>query len=395
MNSILPYTTESIVDEWFSIFRKLFDNTSSPVIIRSPGRVNLIGEHTDYNEGYVLPAAIDKEIYFAIAQRTDMKCRIHALDINDWYEGNIRLLGNSEKRWPNYLLGIIDQLLKNGHEIQGFDCVFGGNVPIGAGLSSSAAIEGGLIFALNEIFHLKLDKLTMVKLAQKAENEFVGVRCGIMDQFINIYGEDKKVLRLDCRSLEYEQIPFERTNLNIILCETIARRELASSEYNVRRQQCEEGVRILTTVDPALKSLRDVDLHLLGKNRALLSPTVYNRCEYVVKENARVIQACEDLRRNDFCSFGARMYESHNGLSKYYEVSNEELDFLVYAASGVKGALGSRMMGAGFGGCTINLVEEEATDKFTHEMKIQYKAKTTKDLIIHIAKLKSGTELIS
>ncbi len=393
---MVSYTTETIIDEWFSIFRKMFDAASPQVIVRSPGRVNLIGEHTDYNLGYVLPAAIDKAMYFALSPRTDTKCRIYALDIREWYEGDVRSLKHSEKRWPNYLLGVVDQLFKAGYQFGGFDCVFGGNVPIGAGLSSSAAIEGGLIFGLNEIFHLKIDKMTMVKLAQKAENEFVGVRCGIMDQFVNIFGEDKKVIRLDCRSLEYEQIPFERSSLSIILCETIARRELASSEYNVRRRQCEDGVKILSVMEPSIKSLRDVDLHLLERYKGvLLSPTVYNRCEYVVKENARVIQACEDLKRNDFASFGARMFESHEGLSKYYEVSNSELDFLVKKASEVKGVLGSRMMGAGFGGCTINLVEEEATESFTNEMKAHYQSKTSKDLIIHIAKLRSGTELIS
>jgi len=377
------------------LFQKKFGNVTEPIIVRSPGRVNLIGEHTDYNEGFVLPAAIDKSIIFVVAPRTDYRCQLYAHDLQELFVCDIRELHHSDKRWPNYLLGIVDQLRKAGYEFPGFDCMFGGNIPIGAGLSSSAAIEGGLIFVLNEIFNLKIDKLSMVKFAQKAENEFVGVQCGIMDQFINIYGEEKTVLKIDCRSLEYEHIPFERTNLRIVLCETQTRRELASSEYNNRRKQCEEGVRLLRAVDPTIHSLRDVSLDFLNNNKSLIPSIIFNRCEYVVKENLRVLQACTKLKQNDFVSFGQLMFESHYGLSKDYEVSSKELDLLVEAASTIEGVIGARMMGAGFGGCTVNLVEEAAVESFTDLIIDQYLHKAGKELKVHIGTITSGTERIT
>jgi galactokinase len=376
-------------------FQKYFGTNDSSIIVRSPGRVNLIGEHTDYNEGFVLPAAVDKAIYFAVSARSDMKFRFYSLDMNEWFEGNIHELKKSELRWPNYLLGIVDQLIKARYEFSGFNCMFGGDVPIGAGMSSSAAVECGLIYALNELFRLHINKLTLVKLAQKSENEFVGVQCGIMDQFINIFGESKKVLLLDCRSLNYKQIPFERSNLSIVLCETKARRELASSEYNVRRLQCEEGMRILSSFYPNIKSLRDVTLEMLEQNIKHLTPTVFRRCIYVLEENARVINACLDLQNNDFVSFGKRMFESHEGLRKDYEVSSKELDVLVNIASNINGVLGSRMMGAGFGGCTINLVEEGYVEQFSAMIQNQYKEMNNEEIKVHIAKLEAGTELIN
>ncbi|MEW6062126.1 MAG: galactokinase [Bacteroidota bacterium] len=394
MNNTFTYRQEFVVDDFVSLFQERFNSEATPIVVRSPGRVNLIGEHTDYNKGFVLPAAIDKAIYFAVAPRRDMQFKLYSLDMNEWYEGNLRALKHAETRWPNYLIGIVDQLIRAGYEFEGFDCMFGGDVPIGAGLSSSAAIEGGLIFALNQLFGLNIDKLTMVQLAQKAENEFVGVQCGIMDQFINIFGEDKNALKIDCRSLEYEYIPFESTHLSIVLCETQTRRALASSEYNIRFRQCYEGVSTLSAVNPSITSLRDVTLNFLEEHKTLLSPIVYRRCLYVVKENQRVIDACDDLRRKDIAAFGRKMYLSHEGLSKDYEVSSAELDFLVDVAAGARGVFGARMMGAGFGGCTINLVEENAVGSFVAEAKQRYFDKTHKALQIHIVKLKAGTEQI-
>jgi galactokinase len=394
LNNISTYKQGFALEEFVSLFQLRFNSNATPIVLRSPGRVNLIGEHTDYNKGFVLPAAIDKAIYFAVAPRRDLQFKLYSLDMNEWYEGNLRALKHADTRWPNYLIGIVDQLMKAGYEFEGFDCMFGGDVPIGAGLSSSAALEGGLIFALNEIFHLKIDKLSLVKFAQRAENEFVGVQCGIMDQFINLFGEDKKVLKIDCRSLEYEQIPLDTTTLSIVLCETQTRRALASSEYNIRFRQCEEGVKILSTVNPSISSLRDVTMTMLEANKTVLSPTVYRRCEFVVKENQRVLEGCEDLRRNDVVAFGRKMYLSHEGLSREYEVSSTELDFLVEFAAGQQGVLGARMMGAGFGGCTINLVKEQVTDSFVSAVKNHYLSKTRNELQIHIVKLKSGTKQI-
>ena len=274
-----------------SEFERLFNK--KPLIIRSPGRVNLIGEHTDYNEGFVLPAAIDKSIYLAVHPRNDDKCYLHAADLNESFDFEISSLSHSEKTWANYLIGVLDQIKKLGYEVRGFECVFGGDIPIGAGISSSAAIKAGLAFALNELFALGIEKIDLVKLSQKAENEFVGVQCGIMDQFINVFGKENKVLKLDCRSLDYEYFPFENIELKIVLCDTQVRHSLAGSEYNLRRRQCEDGVAKLKKFDHSIKSLRDVNLNFLSKYRDDLDSVTFKRCEFVIKENERVESACK------------------------------------------------------------------------------------------------------
>ena len=365
-----------------------------PLLVMSPGRVNLIGEHTDYNEGFVLPAAIDKAVIFAVAPRQDTVCHFVSQDYGQEFRCDLHELGRSPLRWPDYLEGVIDQFVRNGYAVRGFQCVFGGNIPIGAGMSSSAALEGGLAFAVNEMFRLKIDSLTLVKLAQKAENKFVGVRCGIMDQFINIHGLEKKVLKLDCRSLEFEYFPFERPDLRIVVCDSLVRRELASSEYNVRRRQCEEGVEVLKKYAPGIRSLRDVDLGLLEEHRADLDPVVYRRCDYVIRENIRVEEACRDLLTGDFKSFGERMGASHAGLRDGYEVSSPELDALVEAAAKVEGVLGARMMGAGFGGCAISLVEEGAVPELRERVSRDYQASFGRTPNIHVIRIEAGTHLI-
>jgi galactokinase len=359
----------------------------------SPGRVNLIGEHTDYNEGFVLPGATDKAIVFAAAPRADAVCHFVARDFDQEFRCELDSLHRSPLRWPDYLQGVIDQLLRAGHKVRGFNCVFGGDIPIGAGMSSSAAIEAGLAFTLNVMFGLGLESLTLVKLAQKAENEFVGVRCGIMDQFINIHGREKKVLKLDCRSLAFEHFPFEREDLRIVVSDTLVRRELAGSEYNVRRQQCEDGVGQLRKYQPGIHSLRDVPQALLKEHQAEFDPVVYRRCDYVIRENIRVEEACVDLVRGDFKSFGERMYESHFGLRDDYEVSSVELDTLVDAAARVPGVLGSRMMGAGFGGCTISLVESGAVPEFEDRVGRDYEATMGQRPKIHVIRVSAGTHL--
>ncbi len=381
MNALVPLVAER--------FRKRF--AGDPFLVVSPGRVNLIGEHTDYNEGFVLPGATDKAVVFAVAPRTDAVCHFVSHDFDQEFRCEIGAFHRSPLRWPDYLQGVIDQFLKAGHRIGGLNCVFGGDIPIGAGMSSSAAIEGGLAFALNALSGLKLDDLTLVKLAQKAENEFVGVRCGIMDQFINIHGREKSVLKIDCRSLEYERIPFEREDLRIVVSDTLVRRELAASEYNVRRGQCEAGVNALRAHDPSVRSLRDVTLDLLREHRSELDPVVFRRCEYVVRENIRVGDACDALRRGDLAVFGGLMNLSHAGLRDDYEVSSVELDALVEAARRVPGVLGARMMGAGFGGCTISLVEAGAVPEFETRVARDYEATTGKPPRIHIVRIERGT----
>lgn len=371
-------------------FRELFNE--SPVIVRSPGRVNLIGEHTDYNMGFVLPAAIDKAIYFAIAPGKNEYCNFYSIDFNEEIRISVNEIHSHEKNWANYLLGVIDQFQKSGKRIGGFNCVFGGDIPIGAGLSSSAAIEAGLAFSLNQIFDLKTDKMELVKLSQRAENEFVGVKCGIMDQYINIFGSSKKVLKIDCRSLEYEYHPFDKEDLKIVLCNTLVSHSLASSEYNKRREECEEGAKILQKHYSEIKSLRDADISMVENHKSEFTPEVFARCKYVVEENERVLKTCEDLDKNDFVSFGKRMYGSHEGLRDLYKVSCPELDFLVESASGLKGVFGSRMMGGGFGGCTINIVEHEMVEGFVEEISGLYKKKYDKVPEIYVCTIENGTD---
>lgn len=369
---------------------------SDPVLVHSPGRVNLIGEHTDYNDGFVLPAAIDKRIILAMAPNQLGKIRLVASDMEqNRYDAEISdNLETSGLHWPDYILGVVDQLQKRGVETGGFDCVFGGDIPIGAGLSSSAALEGGVLTGLNELFNLDLSPTEMAKIGQQAENNFVGVQCGIMDQFANLHGRQGTVLKLDCRSLEYQHYPFDRDDVRILLFDTKVRRELASSEYNVRRKQCEQGVTLLQPFDPSIKNLRDVSDELLEKHKGKLPELVYNRCRYVLDENRRVLEACENLLSGDVHSFGKQMYGSHYGLRDLYQVSCRELDVLVEATEPLDGVLGARMMGGGFGGCTINLVLENEVESVIAKVTQYYLDKLDKSVEYHIAKIGKGASVL-
>ncbi|MEX0844218.1 MAG: galactokinase [Balneolaceae bacterium] len=365
-----------------------------PVLIQSPGRVNLIGEHTDYNDGFVLPAAIQKVIVLAMAPNELGKVRAYSVDMDESVELNLDDLQKSKKHWANYIKGAISELQKIGYEPKGFDVVFGGDIPIGAGLSSSAALEGGILVGIEKLFDFGLSRKQMARIGQLTEHNHVGVNCGIMDQFINLHGEANKVLKLDCRTLEYEMYPFERDDIKIVLCNSKVSHNLASSEYNVRRAQCEVGVRIMQKSRPDIENLRDVDINILESHRSELDPVVYRRCKYVIEENQRVHDACNDLEKNDFESFGNRMFESHYGLSNDYEVSCKELDILVEIAKEQPGLLGCRMMGGGFGGCTINLVEEQHVASFTETITKEYKAKTGKDTEIYITQINAGAKVL-
>ena len=373
-------------------FQELFNE--KPLLVRSPGRVNLIGEHTDYNEGFVLPAAIDKAIYFAISPRDNEKCSLFALDMNDSFQFSVNSLQFSEKHWPNYLMGVVDQILRMGYNLKGFNCVFGGDIPIGAGMSSSAAIEAGLAFALNHIFNLGIDKITLVKLAQKAENEFVGVQCGIMDQYINIFGKYGNVLRIDCRSLEYDYFPFEYKEISIVLFDTGVSHSLASSEYNQRRKECTLGVELIKKDHSQIKSLRDVTLVMLNDYKNKLDSKIFRRCKYVVEENDRIMKACYSLKEKNLSEFGSFMYSTHEGLSKDYEVSCQELNYLVELTVDNPGVYGSRMMGGGFGGCTINLIENDIVEETKEKFSKKYKQKFNIDLKTYITSISNGTSVI-
>jgi galactokinase len=373
-------------------FVELFHET--PIIIRSPGRVNLIGEHTDYNMGFVLPAAIDKAIYFALSPAADSRCRLYSYDLKDEYHFSLENLEHSKKSWPNYLIGVVDQMMKNGHTVGGFNCVFGGNIPIGAGLSSSAAIEAGLIFGLSRLFNLDIDKLDMVKMAQKAENEFVGVKCGIMDQFINIFGEQDNVLKIDCRSLEYEYLPFNH-NVAIVLFDSCVKHSLASSEYNKRREECDAGVEIIRRQHPSVTHLRDVSPEMLASVKSKMNDLTYRRCKYVVEEDTRLLAACDALKENDLQSFGTFMFETHEGLKNDYEVSCKELDVLVELVKNNPKVYGARMMGGGFGGCTINLVEPDAVVQVCSSVGKEYAKVFGAEPKAYITSISAGTEILS
>jgi galactokinase len=376
-----------------SKFQELF--SASPLLVRSPGRINLIGEHTDYNEGFVLPAAIDKEIVLAFAKNNSDTCRLYAYDLSESFAFDLHNFKPSETGWANYIMGVVDQLQKAGYTLQGFDCVFGGDVPAGAGLSSSAALECGTAYALNHLFDLQVEKTRLIRYAQLAEHNFAGVNCGIMDQFASVMGKENHALRLDCRSLEFSYFPLDLQHYQIVLCDTQVKHSLASSEYNTRRQECEQGVAVVQQVYPEVKSLRDVTLEMLDEVKTKLSPTVYKRCAYVIEENERLLTGCALLEAGDIAGFGEKMYGSHAGLSQKYEVSCPELDFLVEFTKDKPEVVGSRMMGGGFGGCTINLVASDAKENFIKEITAAYKAAFGIALKTYEVAISNGTSLLS
>ncbi len=374
-------------------FATQFD-TSDPLVVRSPGRVNIIGEHTDYNEGFVLPAAIDKAIYVAVTKRDDEKLHLHSVDFNQNYVVALTDIQPTDS-WATYILGVADQLIKRGHSIGGFNLALDGDVPIGAGLSSSAAVECATVFALNELFALSIDKMEMVRIAQKAEHTFAGVMCGIMDQFASMFGKKDYVIKLDCRSLEYEYVPLKLQGYKVVLLNTNVKHSLSSSEYNTRRQECEQGVAWVKEHHPDVKSLRDVTLEMLNQHVATKDQIVYRRCKYVVKENERLLKGCEELQQGNIKALGERMFQTHEGLSKDYEVSCKELDILVEAVKDNADVLGARMMGGGFGGCTINLVKEEAIEALIEKLAKVYKEATGLELTAYVAQIENGTETVT
>ena len=350
-------------------FRKEFHQ--SPRMFFSPGRINLIGEHIDYNDGFVMPAAINLGIWFALAPNQTGSIRIYSQDMDAW------LLTSPDKiekkaGWENYLLGVMDQLQKKGFALQGFDCVFGGNIPAGAGLSSSAAVECGLAYALNCVFSYGISRLDIALIAQKAEHSFPGVQCGIMDQFANMMGEAQQVILLDCMTLKHETLPLVLEAEAMILVNTKVHHSLAAGEYNLRRSQCEQGLQILKQQFPGVATFRDITPGQVSQAAGLLGEKIFQRCLYVTGEIERTRKAAVYLKAHNLPAFGKLMYASHEGLSKLYEVSCPELDFLVGEAIKNTGVLGARMMGGGFGGCTINLVRKDALEDFISDLTAAY-----------------------
>jgi galactokinase len=365
------------------------------IIVRSPGRVNIIGEHTDYNEGFVLPAAIDKAAYVALSLRDDDTIHLTALDLKEKFTTTVaELKPVGDVSWPNYLLGSAAQFLKRGIKLPGFNAVLSSDVPIGAGLSSSAAVECSMVFALNELLQTNLDRVTMVLMAQKAEHEYAGVMCGVMDQFASMMGKKDHVIKLDCRSLEYDYVPFKLEGIKILLLNTNVKHSLASSEYNTRRKECGQAVAWIQEHHPEVTSLRHATIDMLDKYVLPKDKTIDQRSRFVVEEIDRLLTGCDDLQRGDIAALGKKMFTTHDGLSKMYAVSCKELDFLVDFVRDRKEVIGARMMGGGFGGCTINLVQESAIDQLIADVKPAYEKATGLQLDYYIASIENGTEII-
>ncbi len=366
-----------------------------PMIIRSPGRINLIGEHTDYNEGYVLPCAVTPAIYFAIGKRNDNKVCLNSYDFDSYCEFTTDQKEQPKEQWASYLYGITQIIqTKTGKQISGFNCVFGGDVPVGAGMSSSAALEGGLCLGISEMNGLNLDKMEMAKIGQQSEHEYVGVKCGIMDQFASIFGKKDQCMRLDCRSLEYEYNSVKLDGYIIVLTDTKVKHSLASSEYNTRRQECATGVEAIKAKFPEVNSLRDASIEQLDSVKDQISETVYMRCKYVIEEDNRVIAACNALNANDLETFGKLLYGSHNGLSKMYNVSCKELDWLVEQTENMDYVLGSRMMGGGFGGCTLSLIKADKLEEYKSIIAPKYRETFGHDCAFYEATADEGTAII-
>lgn len=376
----------------FESFRARFGTASN--IYRAPGRVNLIGEHTDYNEGFVLPAAIGFCCWVAAAQRGDRKLVIHSENFKETIEASLDSLSPpAKKHWANYPLGVAWALEQAGKRLSGANLFIAGEVPLGAGLSSSAAIEVAAGFALlNQSGH-KINRVELAKLCQRAENEFVGARCGIMDQFVSCHGRAGHALLLDCRSLNFEPVKLP-AGVQLVICNTMVKHELGSGEYNARRAECEEGVRALRAVLPEIRALRDVTLAQLEKHRGILDPKVFTRCRHVVTENERVMKAVEAFNRGDIKALAPLMRESHRSLRDDYQVSCEELDLMVEIAIAQRGVLGARMTGGGFGGCTINLVEDAAADEFKQNVSAQYFLRTGLSPEMYVTSASEGAQQV-
>jgi galactokinase len=374
-------------------FKTRFGTTAS--VYRAPGRVNLIGEHTDYNDGFVLPAAIEFYCWAAAAPRGDGKLVIQSENFKETIEERLDLLSPlAEKHWANYPLGVAWALRRAGKPISGANIYIAGEVPLGAGLSSSAAVEVSVALALLRQSGDTENRAELAKLCQKAENEFVGARVGIMDQFISCFGRASHALLLDCRSLKHEFVKLP-PNLQLVICNTMVRHELASGEYNTRRAECEEGVRILRIVLPEVRALRDVTLSQLEDHRQNLSAKVFARCRHVITENARVNSAVEAFRKGDTAALGSLLRDSHRSLREDYQVSCRELDLMVEIAAAQPGLIGARMTGGGFGGCTINLVESAAVSDFRRNVAAAYSSETGLTPEIYVSPASEGAKEIA
>ena len=357
-----------------SRFIKHHDGTTGSVYA-SPGRINLIGEHTDYNGGFVFPGAVDKGMIIEIKPNGTDLVKAYSIDLKDYVEFGLNEEDAPRASWARYIFGVCREMIKRGVEMKGFNTAFAGDVPLGAGMSSSAALESAYAYAINDLFgDNKIDKFELAKVGQATEHNYIGVKCGIMDQFASVFGKEGSLMRLDCRSLEYQYFPFKPEGYRLVLVDSVVKHELASSAYNKRRQSCENVVAAIAKKHEGVKFLRDCSLEMLAEVKEEVSAEDYMRAEYVIEEIQRVLDVCDALEKGDYETVGQKMYETHHGMSKKYEVSCEELDFLNDVAFDC-GVTGSRVMGGGFGGCTINLVKNELYETFITTAKERFKEK--------------------
>ena len=338
----------------------------------SAGRINLIGEHTDYNGGFVFPGAIDKGIMAEIKLNGTGKVCAYSLDLDEYVEFGLNEEDAPSQSWSRYIFGVCREIIKRGGEISGFNTVFAGDVPLGAGMSSSAALESTFAFALNYPFNLRIDKFELARIGQSTEHNYCGVKCGIMDQFASVFGKKGQLMRLDCKTMEYKYYPFHPEGYRLVLLDSVVKHELASSAYNKRRESCERAAAAIREKHPEVEFLRDANREWLDEVKDSISEEDYMRAEYVIDEVARVLDVCDALERDDYETVGEKMYETHYGMSRLYEVSCEELDYLNNIAREC-GVTGSRVMGGGFGGCTINLVKDGLYDSFISRAKASFK----------------------
>jgi galactokinase len=386
-----PSSSEAAGDLVAAQFQEMFGTSAR--IFRAPGRVNLIGEHTDYNDGFVMPAALGFYTWIAAAKRGDRILEAYSDHFDEKVSLSLdELAGPPRRHWSDFIRGVAAVLQNAGYKLAGANLVIHGEVPLGAGLSSSASLEVATTLALSSLAGIDVPHLELAKLCQKAEHEFVGTRCGIMDQFVAVHGAAGHALMLDCRSLEYQLLPMPH-DLLLVICNSMVRHELAAGEYNRRRADCEEGVKLLEPHLPEIRALRDVQVVDLETWKHLLPARVYRRCRHVVTENQRVLQAAKALQSGDADRFGCLMYESHASLRDDYEVSCRELDLLVDLASSRPGVYGARMTGGGFGGCTVNLLRADASDSFKDHMLRAYREATGIGPEIYVCELGEGASL--
>ena len=385
--------TEIAMNELIMLFSKKF--ASEPLLIEAPGRINLIGEHTDYNDGWVLPAAIDKSVKLAIQKSGSSHCTIIACDINDEYSFSLEQeISPVQQQWVNYFLGVVSELQKRNAPLVGFNLIFTSNIPIGAGMSSSAAIECGIGYALDQLLQLNISPLDLALMAQQAEHKFIGVKCGIMDQFTSIMGKKGHVVQLDCRSLKYAYYPADFKEYQLVLFDSGIKHNLANSAYNARRKECEQAFHIARKVNANATSLRDISLDQLLKVKVAMDPVVYNRAKYIIEENERVLEVCNLLRTQDIENVGRLMFETHNGLMNLYNVSCKEIDLLVALARESPAIIGARMMGGGFGGCTINIIKSTDVEDVVASIEKAYKSQIHQELKVYHVALADGVHRI-